>query len=176
MLAFTSVNFLETSLFNGLQPFGVKKFWPVKAAPKPYEQNSVVIPSLLHKSLAGRRLQSAARKTVAQNSDYRKNLLGSCSVDCWSGLNVGKAVMACLLPATHAERRKISRPLGLPSCAYAEAAGFSWVAGSSPARTAKQNYLKSGAAASTETPIALQTSTIPTGKRQIRSPANALSL
>jgi hypothetical protein len=37
MLAFTSVYFLESNLFNGLRAFGVKKFSPFKAAPKSYE-------------------------------------------------------------------------------------------------------------------------------------------
>jgi hypothetical protein len=41
MLAFTTVYFLESNLFNGLWAFGVKKFPPFKADPKPCEAHSV---------------------------------------------------------------------------------------------------------------------------------------
>jgi hypothetical protein len=57
------------------------------------------------------------------------------------GLNVGKAVMAGLVPAIHAAPPQISRlaQTFISSEAYAEAAVFSWMAGSSPAMTEKQN-------------------------------------
>jgi hypothetical protein len=56
-------------------------------------------------------------------------------------LNVGKAAMAGLLPAIHAAAGTNVSPAwtSISSGAYAEAAVFSWMAGSSPAMTEMQN-------------------------------------
>ena len=60
---------------------------------------------------------------------------GSYSVSCGSRWNVGKAVMAGLVPAIHAAPPQISRQTSVSSEAYDKTAVFSWMAGSSPAMT-----------------------------------------
>ena len=55
-------------------------------------------------------------------------------------MKIGKAVTAGLVPAVHAAPHKSLGPSDFRQfIAYGEAAVFSWMAGSSPAMTEKQN-------------------------------------
>jgi hypothetical protein len=105
MLAFTSVYFLESGLFNGLRPFGVKNFPPFSLDP------AKVVLSRFPTAFRLRtlpRLSFAQRKTITYVFDFCKRL--------------SRAVMALFVGwmSSRMERTLGVAGLGLPACRRAK--------------------------------------------------------
>src|SRR3984957_11414265 len=150
MLAFTSVYFFESGLFNGLQPIGIKK----TLAPFSGLRHSR---AGLQESALDARSSSAARKRDFRSdipNEYHKFRLMPRFCLALIAIAVVQAVFRCgshvlagLDPAIHAfnaskwrERFARTKSLVPPSLCFTRRSalgkGAAWMAGSSPARTA----------------------------------------
>jgi hypothetical protein len=149
MLVFTSVYFFESGLFNGLRPFGIKKLLPslIHLSGCTSSLSLLVKHSVLRPSK--RRAWRDQKCTIARIPFSRKSIVALIAlVVVQAVFRCGSNVLAGLDPAIHAfnaskwrERFARTKSLVPPSLCFTRRSalgkGAAWMAGSSPARTAR---------------------------------------